>query len=157
MADEAPTPSPAVWIEAVRRIVDATRSSDVSELQIASGAFRVRVRRDPSAVVGAPASADEAPGEVPDHLYQVAAPLTGIFYRAASPSARPYVEEGDWVDADTVVGLVETMKIFNEVTADRSGRVTAVLADSGQLVHAGDPLLTLAPGERTPAEPERSL
>ncbi len=150
-------PAPGTWIDAVREVVDAARESDVAEIELASGAFRVRVRRHPQSGPAVAPLPTEPPAGVDDHLHRVAAPLTGIFYRAASPSARPYVEVGDWVDADTVIGLIETMKIFNEVTADRSGRVSAVLAESGQLVHAGDTLLTLAPGGRASAEPERSL
>ena len=157
MSEGLAAPAPETWIDAVREVVDAARESDVAEIELASGTFRIRIRRHPTqgAVLTAPASGP--PRESDDHLHRVATPLTGIFYRAASPSARPYVEVGDWVDADTVIGLIETMKIFNEVTADRSGRVSAFLADSGQLVHAGDALLTLAPGGRASAEPERSL
>ena len=55
------------------------------------------------------------------HLHRVVAPFTGVFYRSPTPSARAYVSEGDWVEADAVIGLVETMKIFNEVTADLFG------------------------------------
>jgi biotin carboxyl carrier protein len=64
------------------------------------------------------------------------------------------VEAGDWVDADSVIGLVETMKIFNEVSADVSGRIARFAADNGQLVHAGDVLVLIEPGERTTAEAE---
>jgi acetyl-CoA carboxylase biotin carboxyl carrier protein len=65
-----------------------------------------------------------------------------------------YVNEGDWVDADAVIGLVETMKIFNEVTADVSGRIVRFAAEAGQLVHAGDALVLIEPGERATAESE---
>ena len=71
------------------------------------------------------------------------APLTGVFYRAATPGAPPFVAVGDHVAAGAVVGLIETMKIFNEVLAERGGRIAAILAESGQLVHAGDALMTI--------------
>ena len=87
-------------------------------------------------------------------LLRVVAPFTGVFYRSPTPSARSYVSEGDWVTAETVVGLVETMKIFNEVTADVSGRIVGFRAENGQLVHAGDALVLIEPGERTTAESE---
>jgi acetyl-CoA carboxylase biotin carboxyl carrier protein len=77
-----------------------------------------------------------------------------VFYRSPTPSARAYVSEGDWVEADAVIGLVETMKIFNEVTADVSGRIIRYAADNGQLVHAGDALVLIEPGERATAESE---
>ena len=82
------------------------------------------------------------------------APFTGVFYRSPTPAARSYVSEGDWVDADAVIGLVETMKIFNEVTADVSGRIVTFSADNGQLVHAGDELVLIEPAERATAESE---
>ena len=63
------------------------------------------------------------------------------------------MHEGDWVDGGQTVGLIETMKIFNEVTADQAGRIERILVQNGQLVHAGDALMMLVPGER-PAEPE---
>ena len=147
------------WLEAVRHIVRAVQASDVAELELARGDFRVRVERLVGAVGPPPAPADDAAAgpDLDPHLFRVPAPLTGVFYRAASPTAKPYVSEGEWVDPDTVIGLVETMKIFNEVTADRSGRVVRVLAEGGQLVQAGTPLLAIEPGERTAADAERGL
>ena len=71
-----------------------------------------------------------------------------------TPAARAYVSEGEWVEADAVIGLVETMKIFNEVTADVSGRIARFLVDNGQLVQAGDTLVSIEPGERATADPE---
>lgn len=140
----------------MRRIVAAVRQSDVSEFELAHGEFRVRVRRGAAAATAplASASATSTPDSPEERLHRITAPLTGVFYRAASPAGRPYVNEGDWVDAETVIGLVETMKIFNEVTADRAGRLVAFLVDSGQLVQTGQLLATLEPAERTAAAPE---
>ena len=141
------------WVEAVRQVLRAVGASDVTELELSSGEFAVRVRRAPggAAVVGG--AIDEAEAR----LHKVLAPFTGVFYRSPTPSARAYVEEGDWVDADAVIGLVETMKIFNEVTADVSGRIVRFAAESGQLIHAGDPLVLIEPGVRTTAESEPHL
>src|SRR5262249_53292213 len=113
----------------------------------------VRVRREPN-VVWATAAAIDASDAL---LHRIVAPFTGVFYRSPAPSARVYVNEGDWVDADAVIGLVETMKIFNEVTADVSGRVVRFEAESGQLVQAGETLVLIEPGERTTAESEPHL
>jgi acetyl-CoA carboxylase biotin carboxyl carrier protein len=138
----------------VRRVVSAVQASDVTDLQIERGDFRLRVRRAPPAV-GSSTSALPPPDQAaPEHLHPIAAPFTGIFFRAPSPSARPYVSEGDWVEPEAVVGLIETMKVFNEVTADRAGRVVAFQAQTSQLVHAGDPLVLLEPGERSVAAPQ---
>jgi acetyl-CoA carboxylase biotin carboxyl carrier protein len=142
-------------------VVAAIRSSDVTELELARGEFSVRVRRDPDAAraAGWPFTLIESgPSEDPDaRVHRVVAPFTGVFYRSPTPSARAYVSEGDWVDADAVIGLVETMKIFNEVTADCSGRIVRFAAEKGQLVHAGDALVLIEPGERAPAESEPHL
>ncbi len=129
------------------------RASDVAELELVHGDFRVLVRRQPGST-GTWSQPQPTLETEEAHLHSVTTPLTGVFYRAASPTARPYVEEGEWVDAETVVGLVETMKIFNEVTADRAGRVVRFKAQTGQLVQAGDPLVLLEPGARTAAAPE---
>src|SRR5207249_918804 len=111
--------------------------------------FRVRVRRDPEAVRPlAPGGATEPAPAGDGHLHRVVAPFTGVFYRSPTPSARAYVSEGDWVEADAVIGLVETMKIFNEVTADCSGRIVKFTVEKSQLVHAGDALVLIEPGER---------
>ena len=71
----------------------------------------------------------------------VSSPMTGIFYTSSSPSAPPFVKEGEPVNAGQVVGLIEAMKVFNEIVAPTSGRVTQVVATSGQIVNPGDPLL----------------
>jgi acetyl-CoA carboxylase biotin carboxyl carrier protein len=148
------------WLEAVRQVVAAVRSSDVTELELANGEFSVRVRRDPVAAAAAERAAPATRGaedETDAGAHRVVAPFTGVFYRSPTPSARAYVGEGDWVEADAVIGLVETMKIFNEVTADVSGRIVRYAADNGQLVHAGDALVLIEPGERATAEPEPHL
>ena len=137
------------WLEAVRQVVTAVRASDVTQLELTRGDFLIRVRRAPAS-----AQVAELDGQDESGLLRVVAPFTGVFYRSPTPSARSYVGEGDWVTAETVVGLVETMKIFNEVTADVSGRIVGFRAENGQLVHAGDALVLIEPGERTTAESE---
>jgi acetyl-CoA carboxylase biotin carboxyl carrier protein len=144
--------SQPVWLEAVRQVVAAVQASDVTELELGNANFTVRVRREPG--VTALAAATVEVGTAVSQLHQVLAPFTGVFYRSPTPSTRPYVAEGEWVDAESVIGLVETMKIFNEVTADVAGRVVKFSADSGQLVHAGDVLASIEPGERATADSE---
>jgi acetyl-CoA carboxylase biotin carboxyl carrier protein len=150
-----PEGTPAAWLESVRQVVAAVQASDVTDLELASDDFSVRVRRE---VLSAGRGVSRTPAEDHDaHLYRVVAPFTGVFFRSPTPSARAYVNEGDWVEADAVIGLVETMKIFNEVTADIAGRIVRFAADNGQLVHAGDPLVVLEPGERATADSEPHL
>ena len=141
----------AGWLRTVRRILEDLAASDVSELELAQRDFRLRLRRR----VGArPARRDAAPeSPIPDGV-QILAPFTGVFYRAASPTADPYVREGDWVDAGTTVGLIETMKVFNEVKAEQDGRIERIVAANGSLVQAGELLVVLGLGER-PVEEAR--
>jgi len=141
------------WLDAVRQVVAAVRASDITDLELANGSFSVRVRREaPPATTPVPGEAEM--GDAESSLHMVVAPFTGVFYRSPTPSARPYVAEGEWVDPDAIIGLVETMKIFNEVTADVPGRIVKFVADSGQLVHAGEVLASIEPGERATAAPE---
>nr|MDT0657299.1 acetyl-CoA carboxylase biotin carboxyl carrier protein [Micromonospora sp. DSM 115978] len=78
----------------------------------------------------------------------VDAPLVGTFYRAPEPGARPYVEVGDAVNAGQVIGIVEAMKLMNQVTAEHTGTVAEVLVEDGHPVEFGQPLIALVPGQR---------
>lgn len=71
----------------------------------------------------------------------VSSPMTGVYYGSPNPSAPPFVKPGDSVTAGQVVGLVEAMKVFNEIVAPTSGTVSMVVAQPGQIVQPGDPLL----------------
>ena len=73
------------------------------------------------------------------------APLTGLFYRSPSPQAQPYVQIGSQVTQGDVIGLIEAMKLFNEIRATATGRVRRIFAENGQLVRAHQPLLELEP------------
>lgn len=133
----------------MRLVVTAVGASDVTELELANGSFSVRVRRASSSEVHLSPESTQADTQ----FHQVVAPFTGVFYRSPTPTGRPYVADGDWVEPEVVIGLVETMKIFNEVTADVSGRIVRFVVESGQLVHAGDALVLVEPGERAEATP----
>jgi len=71
----------------------------------------------------------------------VNSPMTGIFYTASSPSAPPFVKEGEPVSAGQVIALIEAMKVFNEIIAPTSGRVTKLNCENGQIVNPGDVLM----------------
>ncbi|WP_025619228.1 acetyl-CoA carboxylase biotin carboxyl carrier protein [Salinispora cortesiana] len=93
----------------------------------------------PQAVVPPP------PVAAPASQHAVRSPIVGTFYRAPEPGAAPFVAVGDRVHPGQVVGIVEAMKLMNEVTADRAGRIAEVLADDGQPVEYDQPLLAVDP------------
>lgn len=99
---------------------------------------------------GGPASGGAHEGSVglPDQgsaRHAVLAPLTGVFYASPSPEAAPYVRVGSHVQVGQVIGLIEAMKLFNEIKSDASGTVTRTVAETGMLVKAKAPLLELQP------------
>ena len=129
-------------------------SEDVREIEVRRGGVRVRVSKD-GTVGGAAAPPAPAPlaaatlgdggvslpttGELPT----VNAPLTGLFFRAPSPQAQPYVQIGSQVTQGDVIALIEAMKLFNEIRSTATGRVRRILAENGQLVRAHQPLFEL--------------
>ena len=80
-----------------------------------------------------------------DKSVAIAAPLTGVYYAAASPTSPLFVALGDIVRVGQIVALVEAMKVFNEIQADVSGRVVAMVATSGEVVQKGDVLVRVEP------------
>lgn len=75
-----------------------------------------------------------------DQLHKIVSPMVGTFYQAPSPEADPYVRPGDRVNANTVVCIVEAMKLMNEIEAEVEGEIVKVLVENGQLVEYGQPL-----------------
>lgn len=131
------------WVSTLRTIIQQMESSNVTELELGQGDLKLRLRRDPRFRTLSPVqmAAGDGVAHPQEEFHPVVAPLTGIYYAAPSPTSPPYVAPGDWVEPDAVVGLVETMKVFNEVAADCRGRVVRLVAQPGQLIHAGDPIL----------------
>ena len=150
----------------VDRLAAVLEGSDLLELEVEAGGTGLVLRRaeallpspipgGPTAGAGAPTSAGQAepargPGEAPSQAApigrpSVKAPLTGIWYAAPSPGSAPFVTVGQEVVAGQVIGLIEAMKLFNEIKSDLSGRVVRVAAENGQLVKAKQPLLEVEP------------
>jgi acetyl-CoA carboxylase biotin carboxyl carrier protein len=122
----------------------------VQELEVKRGGLRVKVSRNgavagaasaPAAAAATPAAAEPAKAELPS----VKAPLTGVFYRSPSPQAAAFVQSGSIVAQGDVIGLIEAMKLFNEIRSTMSGKVTRIFAENGQLVRAHQPLLEIEP------------
>jgi acetyl-CoA carboxylase biotin carboxyl carrier protein len=135
----------------VAELLERLANDEVSELEVKRGGIRVRVAKDGARVaanppaVAAPHPAPAAPAAPVKELPTVNAPLTGIFYRAASPQTDAFVQVGSNVESGDVIGLIEAMKLFNEIRATVSGRVRRIFAENGQLVRAHQPLLEVEP------------
>jgi acetyl-CoA carboxylase biotin carboxyl carrier protein len=136
--------------------------SELSELEIEAGQTGLLLRK-PVALAEAvsvpggaaqaagsassPASETAHDGPAEPHFtgHVIAAPLTGLFYNSPSPGAEPYVREGGQVSVGQVIGLIEAMKLFNEIKSDVTGRVLRIHAESGALVKAKQPLIEVQP------------
>jgi acetyl-CoA carboxylase biotin carboxyl carrier protein len=147
-------------LKRIKELIQIMEEHDLVEVQIEHGDDKVCLRRGqapgPSITAlpalglaaGGPASerpagttaqqSDKAPQE--EGLVEIKAPLVGTFYQASSPDSDPYVEVGSHVEPKTVVCIVEAMKVMNEIKAELSGTVVAVLATNGQAVQYGQPL-----------------
>jgi acetyl-CoA carboxylase biotin carboxyl carrier protein len=104
-----------------------------------------------------PASGADASGADASGLVAVVAPLPGTFYRAPRPGAPPFVEVGDAVGADTVVAIIETMKLMNSVHAGTPGRIARILLENGEFAALDAALLLIQPDTRAPIDPDARL
>lgn len=105
--------------------------------------FAAPVYTAPQPIAGAaPAAAGKA-AKSEEALTPVVSPMVGVFYRAPSPSDPNFVEVGDRVERGQTIGLVEAMKVFNEIVAESGGTVAKIPAETGQLVETGQPLVLL--------------
>jgi oxaloacetate decarboxylase alpha subunit len=148
--------------ERIREIVRIVQDSGVGEVTIEDAGLRVTVRRTPEPAEGivapqpaAPAVEEELtptpPSPRDDGLFRIEAPMVGTFYRAPSPGAAPFVEEGDAVEAGQTLCILEAMKLMNEVKSDREGIVRRIHVDNAQPVEYGALLFELEPLNGRPA------
>jgi acetyl-CoA carboxylase biotin carboxyl carrier protein len=142
-------------VELTRRLAGLLGELGLSEVEVESADVRVRVQRAPapaSVLVPAPTPAPAAPDERPlvadvvsPALVTVEAPMVGTFYRASSPTADPYVQEGDTVKEGQVLCIIEAMKLMNEIESKVAGRVARILVENGHAVEYGQPLFLVDP------------
>ena len=152
--DEPPDDEPD-YAGLVRGLLEDLAGTAITSLELRHGALRVALRRVPGAggLVSPATAATVVEKSRPLHWHVVEAPLTGIFYTRPAPDEAPYVQPGSHVEPNDVVGLVETMKMYNEVTADVAGTVREIVVENGSLVEAGQPLLYVEPGHADDALP----
>ncbi len=159
------TASDVFDVRKVRRFIELMNEHDLSEIDLRQADQRIRLRRGPECVTVAganptiaasapepprPAGAGTAAAPLPAasedaNAIFVRSPMIGTFYTAASPDTPPFVKVGDQVGPETTVCVVEAMKVFNEIPAECSGKIAAVLVTNGASVEYGQPLFRISP------------
>ncbi len=140
--------------DGLRELIDLVSNSCITELQIERGGTKLYIKAAPEggaarvgaetaveAVRAAEVSEAAAPREVEG--YHVKSPIVGTFYAASGPGADPFVQVGDYVQQGQTVGIVEAMKIMNEIESEVAGRVVEILVENGQAVEYGQTLMIL--------------
>ena len=143
----------------LKKLIDLVQESGIAELEITEGEEKVKIVKGgvvvtapvsaPAPLVEARAAQSTAPGpasepEPAQEGHVVKAPMVGTFYRSPSPDAKPFVEVGQAVKEGDTICIIEAMKLMNEIEADASGTVKAILVENGQPVEYGQPLFILA-------------
>ncbi|HXZ92521.1 MAG TPA: acetyl-CoA carboxylase biotin carboxyl carrier protein [Burkholderiales bacterium] len=145
----------------LKKLIDLVEESGIAELEITEGEEKVKIVKGggitltPAASAPAPSPLVAPPPEVKPAAaagpaaepspegHVVKSPMVGTFYRAASPDAKPFVEVGEVVKEGQTICIVEAMKLMNEIEADASGTVKAILVENGQPVEYGQPLFVI--------------
>jgi acetyl-CoA carboxylase biotin carboxyl carrier protein len=145
-------------IRKVKKLIELLEESDIAEIEIHEGEESVRISRTSqitiptpvAAPVAAPAAPAAAPAETPAAPeqseisgHQVMSPMVGTFYRAPSPDAKPFVEEGDQVSVGDTLCIVEAMKILNQIESDKAGTVKKILVENGEPVEFNQPMFII--------------
>jgi acetyl-CoA carboxylase biotin carboxyl carrier protein len=148
----------------LKKLIDLVQDSGIAELEITEGEEKVRISRTPAAGAGyapmpmlqsyalppTPVAAPVQPGEAgaaaepaQEDGHVVKSPMVGTCYRSPSPGAKPFVEVGQSVNSGDTLCIIEAMKLMNEIEADVSGTVKAILVENGQPVEYGEPLFII--------------
>ena len=164
---EAPAKRPKVSgkLALVQDVIQLMNEADISELSFEQAGVKIHLRRGPGmsfapapaylpsmpamapapAAPAASASAAPAPAAKSDNTVTLNSPMVGTFYRAPSPDAKPFIQEGDKVAVGQVYCIIEAMKLMNEVKAEVAGKVVKVLAQNGQAIEFNQPLIVVDP------------
>lgn len=152
-------------IRKVKKLIELLEESDIAEIEIHEGEESVRISRTSSvaqaiampaapaafgaAVAAPPAAADaiqQAAGAEEEETFEghvIRSPMVGTFYRAPTPGAKPFVSEGDSVNAGDTLCIIEAMKILNQIESDKSGKVVKILVENGQPVEYDQPIFVI--------------
>ncbi len=167
MSDSKSTSSNVFNVETVRSLVELMKQHDLSELDLREGDQKISLKRGsqapiyaapapmaaPMQAAPAPAAASapagsgggEAAPAADSHLVAIKSPMVGTFYSRPKPDADSFARIGDHVSDDSVVCIIEAMKVFNEIKAELSGKIVKVLVKDEEAVEFGQPLFMVDP------------
>ena len=149
-------------VRKIRRLVELMKEHELTEIDLQQGEVRVQLRRAtataPAAIIAPPlprpsgppapeSDAPVAPGPGSANEAIIKSPMVGTFYTAADPDSSPFVKVGDHVGPETTVCIVEAMKVFNQIPAETTGRIVAILVENGAPVEFGQPLFKVVTSE----------
>lgn len=158
MGSDSSKPDDIFDLAHIRRLVALMDDHELSEVDLRQGGVRIRLRKGSGEVAtvvapaAAPTPATAAPTPAPatapsaEQAVTIKSPMVGTFYTASSPDSPPFVKVGDHVSEDTVVCIVEAMKVFNEIPAEMSGKIVSRLVQDGDPVEFGQPLFKIETG-----------
>jgi acetyl-CoA carboxylase biotin carboxyl carrier protein len=145
-------------VRKIRRLVELMKEHDLNQIDLRQGDTRIQLQRGgvqvdqpvrmvapaaapaPAATPAPAAAASATPAATDENIVLIKSPMVGTFYAAPDPDSAAYVKVGDHVGVDTTVCIIEAMKVFNEIPAEVSGKVVAILAENGEPVEFGHPL-----------------
>jgi biotin carboxyl carrier protein len=130
-------------VSEILRIID---ESKLAELRVRTDGFELYVRRDVETEIERPAGPPAAAPPVSGPAEPIPSPMLGVFYVADAPGDDPFVDVGARVEPDTVVGIIEVMKMMNTVSAGLTGTIVEVCVENAELVEDGQTLFRVAPG-----------
>jgi acetyl-CoA carboxylase biotin carboxyl carrier protein len=144
-------------LQDVMKLLELMETRHLEEIEVEQGDTRIRLRKGgappvvvPIAAAPAAAAPPQAVPAAPDpekdaeaNLVKITSPMVGTFYRAASPDAEPFINEGDHVTPEQVICIIEAMKVMNEIKAEREGDVVSILIENGESVEFGQPMVTI--------------
>ncbi|MFT2109675.1 acetyl-CoA carboxylase biotin carboxyl carrier protein [Marinomonas sp. 2405UD68-3] len=145
-------------IRKIKKLIELLEESNIYEIEIKEGDDAVRINRGSAPVQYAPAPAPaaapasaavaspiiaeaSAPAEIAGHV--IPSPMVGTYYRSSAPGAKPFIEVGQKVKVGDTICIVEAMKMMNQIEADKSGTIGAILVDDGDPVEFDQPLITI--------------
>ena len=132
----------------IQALIKTLDNSSIEKFEYECDEYRLSLKKGSSTVVVKKAQAEPAFEESADEadekeLIEITAPMVGTFYSATEPGAEPFVKVGSKIDADSIICILEAMKLFTEVEADVSGEIVEILAKDGDLVEYGQPLFSV--------------